>query len=89
MQKRRLEKNDIRGILLAFIRNEFGVDDRGFSADSNLFEDGYVDSIRLESFFAFLENSFELTFQERYFFDERISTITGIAEIIIEIEGEL
>ena len=77
---------DIEKQLSEFICTEFGVTDGGFSRKSNLFEDGYVDSIHLEAFFGFIETTFELTLQEDQFFDERIATVAGIAEIILEIK---
>ena len=82
-------RDDIEKALSEFIRNEFGVDDNGFSNRSDLFEDGYVDSIHLESFFGFIEKHFDLVLNEDQFFDERISTISGIAEIILELKGEV
>ena len=80
------EKHHIETILSEFITTEFGVDNDGFSSDSNLFEDGYVDSIHLETFFGFIEGRFEVLLREDLFFDERITTLSGIADIILELK---
>lgn len=80
-----LEKRHIETILSEFITTEFGVGDDGFSCSSNLFEDGYVDSIHLETFFGFIERRFNVLLREDLFFDERITRISGIADIILEL----
>ena len=78
----------IEKILTEFIKTEFNVDDSGLSQTSNLFEDGYIDSVNLEAFFVFIENRFHILLSEDMFFDERIATISGIADIILELQGE-
>ena len=80
------EKHHIEAILSEFIITEFGVGDDGFSSESNLFEDGYVDSIHLETFFGFIERRFDVLLREDLFFDERITRISGIADMILELK---
>ena len=81
-----MTKQDIGDILFSYIRDTFDVADEGFSHESDLFEDGYVDSIHLEAFFSFIETTFDLILEEDHFFDERITTVSGIAEIIFELK---
>ena len=78
-------KHHIEMILSEFIKTEFGLGNDGFSYNSNLFEDGYVDSIHLETFFGFIEHRFDVLLREDHFFDERITSISGITDIILEL----
>jgi acyl carrier protein len=78
-------KQHIETALSDYITTTFGLGNGGFSCDSNLFEDGYVDSIHLETFFGFIETRFDVLLREDLFFDERITTISGIADIILEL----
>ncbi len=78
-------KLHIEMVLAEFITTEFGLGNDGFSYSSNLFEDGYVDSIHLEAFFGFIEHRFDVLLREDHFFDERITSISGIADIILEL----
>ena len=80
---------DIERILSAFLRDELGVEDEAFSEESDLFEEGYVDSIHLETFFGFVEDTFRVTLEEEQFFDDRIATVSGIARMVLELrKGE-
>jgi len=81
------ERNHIEFVLEDFIRTQFEGEHDGFTRDSNLFEDGYVDSINLEAFFSFIESRFDVLFREELFFDERITTVSGIADIIVELKA--
>lgn len=81
-----MPKHEIETVLSEFITLEFGAGDDRFSPGSNLFEDGYVDSIHLETFFGFIERRFDVLFREDHFFDERIATISGIADIVLELK---
>jgi acyl carrier protein len=78
-------KHHIEMILSEFIITEFGMGNEGFSCSSNLFEGGYVDSIHLETFFGFIEQRFDVLLREDLFFDERITSISGIADIVLEL----
>ncbi|MCP4630558.1 MAG: hypothetical protein GY850_44655 [bacterium] len=80
-----ITKLHIEMVLAEFITTKFGLGNDGFSYSSNLFEDGYVDSIHLETFFGFIEHRFEVLLREDLFFDERITSISGIADIILEL----
>jgi len=57
------------------------------TGDSDLYEDGYIESRDFQDFINRMEQRFQLTVDEEYFFDERFSTIAGVAEIIIEIRN--
>jgi acyl carrier protein len=76
--------NNVEGELFKFIKDHLNPVDENFTFHSNLFEDGYIDSVRLEKLFSYVEDTFNLVFEEDHFFDERISSIAGIAEIIRE-----
>jgi len=50
----------------------------------DLFENGYIDSLKLFDFISFLESKFNIQFDPDDFEDRRFRTIKGIAEIIME-----
>jgi acyl carrier protein len=79
-----LSINNIEGELFGFIKDHLDAVDDDLTFHSNLFEDGYIDSVRLEKLFGYVEDTFNLVLEEDHFFDERISSIAGIAEIIRE-----
>jgi acyl carrier protein len=70
--------------LINYIRKKFDIIDEDLSPISDLFEDGYIESVHLEKFFSGIEQKYNIYFEEDLFFEDRISTIQGIAEIIVE-----
>jgi len=50
----------------------------------DLFENGYIDSLKLFDFISSLEKKFNIKFDPSDFEDRRFRTIEGIAEIIME-----
>ncbi len=77
-------KKEIVKVLMGFVCNELGVDDPDFGPSSDLFEDGYVDSIHLERFFSFIEETFGIVLEEDNFFDPRIATLEGLSDLVLE-----
>jgi len=82
-----MSTQEIEERIIQYLRVEFSIDDVELCSSSDLFEDGYIQSIHLEKFFGGVEKIYSITFEEELFFDERITTISGIAEIIMEKEG--
>lgn len=80
-----MNKSEIKQILIDFLTMELGVDDDQFGPTSDLFEGGYVESIHLETFFGFIEQTFAITLEDDHFFDERAATAAGLAEMVAEI----
>ncbi|MBN2534269.1 MAG: hypothetical protein JXB88_15370 [Spirochaetales bacterium] len=70
--------------IIKYIQDEFNVEDENLNANCDIFEDGYIESVHLEKFFTFIENEFNILIDDDLFFDDRISVINGIAEIILE-----
>lgn len=65
-----------------FIRSRFMVadDDDFFSRETNLYEEGYVDSAGVIEVIAFLEDTFVVVLPEEVLFDTSFSSIRGMAE---------
>jgi acyl carrier protein len=68
----------------AFIRAEGEVPagDTYFTRDVDLFESGYVDSVGYTSLVVWLEDTYEIKLTEAYLYDERFTTIDGIASLV-------
>ena len=82
-------KIEIENVIQKFILDELDVENKNFTTKSNLFEDGYIDSVRLEKVFGFIEEYFVIMLDEDHFFDDRISSISGMSEIIMEIKENM
>jgi acyl carrier protein len=80
-----IETESLQNKLIDFMCNELGVSDNSVTPEANIFEDGIVDSILIETFLVWIEDTFDITFDESHFFDERFGNISGIAEIIQEL----
>ena len=86
--KTEFEKENITNTLLEFVRSTYphGKEDIDLlNENSDLYEEGYIDSIEFEKFISFIEDRFRITFDESHFFDNRFASIGGITEIIFEI----
>ena len=83
-------KSKIESQILNYLceKFDFEADEREFLRESDLFEDGIIDSVYLEDFFGYIEDCFSVELGEDFFFDERISTITGISEMILELKDK-
>lgn len=83
-----MHKDAIVAILMEHIRTHYLGDienDDLFTLHSDLFEEGFISSIQFERFISFIEERFKVRFDEKYFFDERFSSVSGISDIILEI----
>jgi acyl carrier protein len=81
------QHTEIRQKILQYVKKEYCVPehDTKFSDTVDLFEEGYVDSLKLIKFIAFLEDEFNVDIEEEYLYDERFLTIAGQSEIIFEL----
>jgi methoxymalonate biosynthesis acyl carrier protein len=61
---------------------EVPANDAQFGRDVDLFELGYVDSVGFVSLITWLEETYSIELTEAYLFDERFSSISGIAGIV-------
>jgi len=67
-----------------FIRREHQIPDNDplYTRDAHLFESGFVDSLGFTQLIAFIESTFEMTFDVEHLFSEEFTTINGISEVI-------
>ncbi|MBN2534267.1 MAG: hypothetical protein JXB88_15360 [Spirochaetales bacterium] len=82
-----VKTENIKQELYEYIRENFHIkdDDNKFTYDVNLFEEGYIDSMGLVSYIAYLEEKYYIEIGEKYLYDERFLNIEGQSEIILEI----
>jgi methoxymalonate biosynthesis acyl carrier protein len=75
---------EIEAAIEAHIREEGEVPsgDPYFERDVDLFEYGYVDSVGFAELVTWLEDTYDIKLTEAYLFDERFTTIAGIASIV-------
>lgn len=75
---------EITAAIEAHVRAEGEVPDGdpAFDRDVDLFEYGYVDSVGFAELVVWLEDSYDIKLTEAYLFDERFTTIAGIASIV-------
>jgi acyl carrier protein len=78
--------SDLAASLEAFVRvqGEVPDDDRQFGRDVDLFEAGYLDSVGVVALIVWIEQRYSIELTEDDLFDERFTTIEGIAAIIGE-----
>jgi acyl carrier protein len=82
----RVTDDEIRERIRQYVVRSNRMDAADFSDETNLHENGIIDSLALAAFISFLETEFDLRIEDKYFFDERFSCVRGLAEIIREIE---
>lgn len=72
--------------LEAFIRERFQVtpDDPLFNLDTNVWEEGYVDSAGVVEVFAFLESKVGERLPEELLFNPDFVTVRGMARLVYE-----
>jgi acyl carrier protein len=70
----------------AFIRERFRVtpDDALFHRDTNVWEEGYVDSAGVVEVFAFLESKVGERLPEELLFNPEFVTVRGMARLVYE-----
>ena len=69
----------------AFIRERFRVpsDDERFDFDTNVWEEGYVDSAGVVEVFAFIETAIGDRLPEALLFDPEFVTVRGMARLVV------
>ena len=79
-----ISKTTIASRIEDFIRNEYRVSssDPNFSAEVNLWEEGYLDSLGVVEVISFVETTFEVTIPEMALFSEDFTNIYGMANIV-------
>jgi acyl carrier protein len=88
--EKQITQEEIQEKIAAYIMQTYNIssEDKNFTYTVNLFEEGYVDSIGLVKFIAFMEESFGITVEEDVLYDERFLTIQGQSEIVLELMDE-
>jgi acyl carrier protein len=76
--------DEIAASVESFIRARFrvSIDDTRFSRQSNLWEDGYVDSIGTVELIGFIEATFGVVLPDEALFDPDFTSVGGIAAIV-------
>jgi len=79
-----MSPEDVVTRLESFVRTRFRVapEDRRFSRHTNLWEDGYLDSIGVVELIAYLEESCRIELPDEVLFDPDFSSLDGIARIV-------
>jgi acyl carrier protein len=80
------QTESLQNKLIEFLCNELGLSYDLITPEANIFEDGIVDSILIETFLVWIEDTFDVTLNESHFFDERFGKIAGITDIIQELK---
>jgi len=82
--KQQVTCENIIETITSFIKKSYQVpeNDPNFNEHVNLFEEGYIDSLGLVKFISFLENQFNIRWEEEYLYDERFMTISGQKKMI-------
>jgi acyl carrier protein len=85
-----MQINEAEAVIEAFVRSKFDVaaSDPGFSRKSDLYEDGYIDSVGIVELLAFLETEFDVEVPEAELLSEDFSTIEGIARTVCRLKSE-
>lgn len=67
-----------------FIRARFRVatEDRSFSRKSNLWEEGYLDSIGVVELISHIESTFDVGLPDEALFDPDFTNVEGIAKLV-------
>jgi len=69
------------------VRSRVSVDDSRFSRDSNLWQDGYLDSIGVVELIGHIEETFGVAVPDESLFDPGFTSVDGIADIISRLPG--
>lgn len=64
------------------VRSRVSVDDSRFSRDSNLWQDGYLDSIGVVELIGYIEATFGVAVPDETLFDPAFTSVDGIAGIV-------
>ncbi|MDH4260768.1 MAG: acyl carrier protein [Gammaproteobacteria bacterium] len=76
----------------AFIRRRFDIaeSDPYFSRQSNLWDEGYVDSLGMTELIVFLESTFAIQVPDTVLFSPQFTSIDGIASLVEQVrDGKL
>jgi acyl carrier protein len=77
-------RDDIAAKIKGFVesRQRVAAGDERFTLDVHLFEAGYIDSIGMVELVAFVEETFDITFDEDQLFSDDFTSINGIARMV-------
>ncbi|HVS18813.1 MAG TPA: phosphopantetheine-binding protein [Planctomycetota bacterium] len=64
------------------VRSRVSVDDSRFARDSNLWQDGYLDSIGVVELISHIESTFGVAVPDETLFDPGFTSVDGIADIV-------
>ncbi len=69
------------------VRSRVSVDDSRFSRASNLWQDGYLDSIGVVELIGHIEAAFGVAVPDETLFDPEFTSVGGIARIVSRLPG--
>lgn len=81
-----MNKETIEKDLTAYLKQELNVEEE-IETSMDLFEEGIIESVFLEKYFSFVEQKYSIEIDEKFFFDDKIASVSGLAEIILELKG--
>lgn len=70
------------------VRSRVSVDDSRFSRESNLWQDGYLDSIGVVELIGHIEDSFGVAVPDETLFDPGFTSVDGIAGIVSRLPAD-
>lgn len=79
--------NEIKQKIKEYIIEKYRVKEEDLDEKVNLFEEGIIDSLGAFDLATFLEQTFDVKFEEEHFFDPRFRFIQGMTSLITEIKA--
>jgi len=85
-----MSADDVAARIESFLRAHLGLaaDDRWFSRRTNLWEDGYVDSIGVVELIDFIETTFGIVLPDEALFDPQFTSVEGMGRKVSELLAE-
>jgi len=82
--------SDVTARIERFVRGHFGVDpcDMRLARSTDLFEEGYVDSVGLTELLVFIEREFGITVPDEALLSDAFACIDGMAAVVAELAEE-
>lgn len=83
-----MTNEEIISVVSRYIISEFriGENDSSLNEEIDLFENGFVDSVGIVRLISFMEEKFGIKFSEETLYDDRFSSLNGLANIISELK---
>ncbi|HEX5146490.1 MAG TPA: acyl carrier protein [Conexibacter sp.] len=81
--------DDVAASVERFVRGRFGVDpgDARLARSTDLFEEGWIDSVGLTELLAFVEREFGVAVPDEALLSDAFASIDGVAAVVAELAG--